>query len=138
MHWDTELVQTVGVPAPYDYGPQRVAWAITLLTNWMGDAAWLSTLELSLRRHVVVGDTIWISGTVRDVVQEGDGSQDQDRFGINVDLSMRNQRGDVGCTRRRNHSDNRDMTGGQVPVGSRQLRPASEGATPIADRPDGC
>ncbi len=95
VHWDAELVQTVGVPAPYDYGPQRVAWAISLLTNWMGDAAWLSMLELSLRRHVVVGDTIWISGTVRDVVRETDGSQGQDRFEINVDLSMRNQRGDV-------------------------------------------
>ena len=112
VHWDTELVQTVGVPAPYDYGPQRVAWAITLLTNWMGDAAWLSMLELSLRRHVVVGDTIWISGTVRDVVEETDGSQDQDRFKIDVDLSMRNRARRRRGTRRRNHSDNQDLTGG--------------------------
>ena len=26
VHWDTELARKVGVPAAYDYGPERVSW----------------------------------------------------------------------------------------------------------------
>src|SRR5438034_920342 len=38
VHWDEDLARAVGVPAPYDYGPERVAWLGHLVTNWMGDA----------------------------------------------------------------------------------------------------
>jgi len=89
VHWDQELAHKVGVPAAYDYGPQRVAWATTLVTNWMGDAARLAWLELSLRRHVLIGDAIWISGTVRQITTDGGEST------VDLDLSMRNQRDEM-------------------------------------------
>jgi acyl dehydratase len=89
VHWDQELAHKVGVPAAYDYGPQRVAWATTLVTNWMGDAARLAWLELSLRRHVLIGDAIWISGTVRQITTDGG------ETAVDLDLSMRNQQDEM-------------------------------------------
>ncbi len=86
VHWDHDLAGRVGVPAAYDYGPQRAAWATTLVTNWMGDAARLATLDLSLRRHVLVGDTVWASGSVRQITSGGT------ETAVDLDLSMRNQR----------------------------------------------
>ncbi len=45
VHWDAELARAVGVPAPYDYGPERVAWLGHLVTNWM--SAWRSGVTIS-------------------------------------------------------------------------------------------
>jgi acyl dehydratase len=87
VHWDKDLAQTVGVPGPYDYGPQRASWGMTLVTNWMGDAARLLSYELTLRKHVLVGDAIWISGVVAGVAPD-----EGERGVISIDLQMRNQR----------------------------------------------
>jgi ACT domain-containing protein len=55
----------------------------------MGDAARLVWLELSLRRHVLIGDAIWISGTVRQITTDGGETT------VDLDLSMRNQRDEM-------------------------------------------
>lgn len=94
VHWDKDLAQTVGVPGPYDYGPQRASWAITLVTNWMGDAATLTSLELELRKHVLVGDAIWITGVVNAIQAARDGVPPS----ISVDIRMRNQRDETVAT----------------------------------------
>ena len=44
VHWESEFAREVGVPGLYDYGPQRIAWASTLVTNWMGDSGFLKRL----------------------------------------------------------------------------------------------
>jgi hypothetical protein len=64
VHWDEHLARAVGVPAPYDYGPERVAWLGHLVTNWMGDAGSLTRLSVEVRRHNLLGDTTWCRGRV--------------------------------------------------------------------------
>ena len=64
VHWDADLARAVGVPAPYDYGPERVAWLGHLVTNWMGDAGTLARLNVQVRRHNLIGDTTWCRGRV--------------------------------------------------------------------------
>src|SRR2546428_596243 len=64
VHWDPALAGAVGVPAPYDYGPERVAWLGHLVTNWMGDDGFLARLNVQVRRHNLIGDTTWCRGRV--------------------------------------------------------------------------
>ncbi len=64
VHWDDDFARLIGVPRAYDYGPQRIAWMITLLTNWIGDRGDLRRLSMQLRRPVMVGDTVWIRGKI--------------------------------------------------------------------------
>src|SRR3989441_52538 len=56
VHWDPALAGAVGVPAPYDYGPERVAWLGHLVTNWMGDDGFLARLNVQVRRHNLIRD----------------------------------------------------------------------------------
>ena len=64
VHWDDSIAQQTGVPAAYDYAVQRFGWMSTALTNWMGDAGMLRSLAVQFRRHVFVGEAIWIRGRV--------------------------------------------------------------------------
>jgi acyl dehydratase len=63
-HHRDSVARQVGVPGTYDYGPQRTAWMCTLITNWMGDSAFIKRLRADLRRFNVVGDTTWCRGKV--------------------------------------------------------------------------
>ncbi len=89
VHWDEHLARAVGVPAPYDYGPERVAWLGHLVTNWMGDAGTLARLSVQVRRHNLLGDTTWCRGRVAAKALAGD------RGEITLDLSAVNQRGET-------------------------------------------
>jgi len=64
VHWDNEFARTVGVPAAYDFGPERIAWISHMLTDWMGDDGFLCKLSAQIRRHNPVGDAVWCRGTV--------------------------------------------------------------------------
>jgi acyl dehydratase len=64
VHWEDDLATLVGTPAAYDYGPERCSWMSHHLTNWMGDAGFLRKLEVKIRRHNPVGDTLYINGEV--------------------------------------------------------------------------
>jgi len=89
VHWDDALARAVGVPAAYDYGPERVSWLGHLVTNWMGDAGFLRRLNVQVRRHNLIGDTTWCRGTVRaKAVAEGQGE-------VTLDLRAVNQRGET-------------------------------------------
>jgi acyl dehydratase len=66
VHWDDDFARLIGVPRAYDYGPQRISWMATLVTNWMGDQGQLRSLSVQLRRPVLVGDAVWVRGAVRD------------------------------------------------------------------------
>ena len=63
-HLETATGTDVGMGGAYDIGPQRIAWAQHMLTNWIGDHGFLHRLEVSVRRPNLVGDTIWWHGTV--------------------------------------------------------------------------
>jgi acyl dehydratase len=86
VHWDEALARAVGVPRPYDYGPERVAWLGHLVTNWMGDAGFLRRLNVQVLRHNLIGDTTWCRGRVTGKREDGV-----------VDLALRaeNQRGET-------------------------------------------
>ncbi|MBI3824768.1 MAG: MaoC family dehydratase N-terminal domain-containing protein [Candidatus Rokubacteria bacterium] len=89
VHWDEPFARTVGVPGAYDYGPERVAWLGHLVTNWMGDAAFLRRLSVQVRRHNLIGDTTWCRGRVRAKARvEG-------RAEVTLELTAVNQRGET-------------------------------------------
>jgi acyl dehydratase len=64
QHEDIHLTQQRGMPAPFDNGIMRLAWATPLLTNWMGDQGFLERLHLTIHAPVLYGDTNWYAGTV--------------------------------------------------------------------------
>ena len=70
VHWEDDLATLVGTPAAYDYGPERCSWMSHHLTNWMGDRGFLRRLEVKIRRHNPVGDTLYISGEVKRTFEE--------------------------------------------------------------------
>jgi acyl dehydratase len=89
VHWDEALARAVGVPGPYDYGPERVAWLGQVVTNWMGDDGFLARLNVQVRRHNLIGDVTWCRGVVT-AKTEGDGGAL-----AHLDLVAENQRGEV-------------------------------------------
>lgn len=89
VHWDSEFAREVGVPGMYDYGPQRVTWASTFMTNWIGDEGFLKRLWVQVRRFNVEGDVQWYHGRViaKEIV---DGE-----CRVICDVWGQNQRGEV-------------------------------------------
>lgn len=69
-HWEDAWAQRMGQPAAYDYGAMRTNWMVHLVTNWMGDNAWLWTLQASVRKFNYMGDTHFMSGQVTGVDEE--------------------------------------------------------------------
>lgn len=88
VHWDSDLAAKVGVPAAYDYGPERVAWLGTLLTNWIGDDGFLRRLYVEIRRFNLIGDLTTCTGRVtgKEVV---DGEHR-----VSVEIRAEDQRGE--------------------------------------------
>jgi acyl dehydratase len=70
VHWEDDLAALVGTPAAYDYGPERCSWMSHHLTNWMGDRGFLRRLEVKIRRHNPVGDTLYINAEVKRTFEE--------------------------------------------------------------------
>ena len=63
-HLETSTGIDVGMGGAYDVGPQRIAWAQHMLTNWIGDHGFLHKLYVDVRKPNMVGDTIWWRGLV--------------------------------------------------------------------------
>lgn len=86
-HWDDEWSQRMGHPAAYDYGVMRSCWMAHLVTNWMGDDAWLWKVSASVRKFNYVGDAHFVSGVVREI--------DRAANTVTIDASCVNQRGET-------------------------------------------
>ena len=86
VHWDEALARAVGVPGAYDYGPERVAWLDHLVTNWMGDDAFLRRLNVQVLRHNLIGDTTWCRAHVTGKDEHGV---------VTLSLVAENQRGET-------------------------------------------
>lgn len=71
-HWDYNAVQLLGLPRPYDIGPQRMGYLCHLVTNWMSDDGFLRRLRSEVRAPWLVGDTGWCNGEVVGKHIEGD------------------------------------------------------------------
>jgi acyl dehydratase len=64
VHWENDFALEVGAPGAYDYGPERTSWMIHHLTNWCGDAGFVTGSRTQIRRHNPEGDILFIRGTV--------------------------------------------------------------------------
>lgn len=64
-HWVDAFAQAIGAPAAFDYGPQRIAWCGSLVTNWMGDSGFLRFFNVRILRPNYHGDIVYIDGTVK-------------------------------------------------------------------------
>ncbi len=89
VHWDTPLARSVGVPEAYDYGPERIAWIATMLTNWIGDDGFLAELYCEVRRFNLVGDLTYCRGKVLSKTATDSGTGE-----VKVEIEAVNQRGE--------------------------------------------
>ncbi|MDP3135524.1 MAG: MaoC family dehydratase N-terminal domain-containing protein [Burkholderiaceae bacterium] len=87
LHWEKEWANQLGIPVSYDYGGLRETFMTNILTNWMGDDAWLWKLTCQHRKFVYTNDTYWIKGKVTNKVQV-DGRNE-----VHVDVWVENQWG---------------------------------------------
>ena len=82
----------MGHPAAYDYGVMRTNWIVHLVTDWMGDGAWIWKVSAGVRKFNYLGDAHIVSGVVSDV--------DPNLGTVTINGSGKNQRGDVTCDAR--------------------------------------
>ncbi|MCO8127790.1 hypothetical protein NHL50_11280 [Acidimicrobiia bacterium EGI L10123] len=66
IHHDAFAARRVGLPAPVESGPERIAAMSHAVTNWMGDDAFLYRFAVSLRGFVFHGDLYRIACSVAD------------------------------------------------------------------------
>ena len=86
-HWDSYFARQSGIPRPYDEGPMRFDDVAHLVTDWMGDDAFLRELQVSLRKPNLVGDLSWCTGKVANKRVDELG-----RYVVDLEMWMVNQR----------------------------------------------
>ncbi|HYF21616.1 MAG TPA: MaoC family dehydratase N-terminal domain-containing protein [Ramlibacter sp.] len=92
-HQDAAVaVKDLGMPGPYDNGPQRCGMLATAVTNWMGDDGWLRTYGTRIRLPVIFGDTTYCKGRVKDKRLEGG------KGVVELELWTENQLGETTMT----------------------------------------
>lgn len=89
VHYLHSAARGVGARYAYDVGIQRHCWLVNLLTNWMGDDAWLKRCYAEYRQFVYHSDVVWLRGKVtrKYVDENGEHCVDIETRGVN-------QRGD--------------------------------------------
>ncbi|MBA2936560.1 MaoC family dehydratase N-terminal domain-containing protein [Sphingomonas sp. CGMCC 1.13654] len=94
-HQDAKIaVSELGMPGPYDNGPQRIGFLSSCVTNWMGDDAEMRSLSVRLKKPVIFGDVTYTRGEV--VGKRIDGG----RGLVEIMLSAVIQTGEVTATGR--------------------------------------
>lgn len=86
VHWDNEWSKAIGNPRAYDYGVLRECWMHHLLTDWMGDDAWVMRQHDEIRKFNYLGDVQHLSGEVTGKRTDGD------RYLVDVEIRSVNQR----------------------------------------------
>ena len=77
------------MPGQLDFGPQRVCWLAQVVTDWMGDDAWLWKLRVQHRGFNYIGDSTWLRGHVsKKYVVDG-------HHAVDLDVHCENQHGRV-------------------------------------------
>lgn len=79
----------IGMPGPYDNGPQRIGFVSVCITNWMGDDGELRRYGMRLRKPVIFGDTTYCKGRVAGKRREGG------RGLVDLEVRAENQFGEV-------------------------------------------
>jgi acyl dehydratase len=92
-HQDSRIAVTeIGMPGPYDNGPQRIGMVSTCVTNWMGDDGFVRELSVRLRLPVIFGDVTYTKGEVTGKRRE------QDKGLVETKVWAENQLGQVTAT----------------------------------------
>jgi len=64
-HQDAKVATVdLGMPGPYDNGPQRCGMLATVATNWMGDNGFVRKLSARLKMPVIFGDCNYFKGKI--------------------------------------------------------------------------
>ncbi len=89
VHYNKEAARAMGLPYPYDLGPQRQSWYIQHLTNWIGDDGWLKWCYGEYRRFVFLSDVIRFKSRVvkKYIDKEGEPC-------VDIETNTYNQRGE--------------------------------------------
>lgn len=88
VHYNDQAAHAMGVAMSYDVGVQRHCWQLQLLTDWMGDDAWLKRSTMQLRGFVFLSDVISLGGRVIGKRVDDDGEHV-----VEIETWSRNQRG---------------------------------------------
>lgn len=89
VHENIAAAQAAGVAAPYDVGVQRQSWLMHLVTNWMGDDAFMLQNSGNFRAFNYFGDLTTFNGeVVRKFVENDD-------YCVELEVRGTNQRGQV-------------------------------------------
>ena len=85
VHYNKQAANAMGLPQAYDVGLQRHCWGIHLITNWMGDDAWLKRSFTEYRKFVFLSDVVRLKGKVtkKYIDSEGDYCIEIERHAIN-------------------------------------------------------
>jgi len=85
VHYNKLAANAMGLPQAYDVGLQRHCWGIHLITNWMGDDAWLKRSYAEYRKFVYLSDVVRLKGKVIEkyIDDEGDYCVKIERHAIN-------------------------------------------------------
>jgi acyl dehydratase len=89
VHYNKQAANTMGLPQAYDVGLQRHCWGIHLITNWMGDDAWLKRSYTEYRKFVYLSDVVWLKGNVINKYIDDDGD-----YCVEIERHAVNQRGE--------------------------------------------
>jgi acyl dehydratase len=91
-HFTDTMAQKLGFPMPMSLGVQTACWLGHLMTNWMGDDAFLSKLSSSFKRLIYHGDTTWCKGKIeKKYARKGEHL-------VDCDVWCENQRGEITTT----------------------------------------
>jgi hypothetical protein len=66
-----DVARMFGFPFAHDCGIDRISWASSLVTNWMGDLGFLKALSIRLTLPNIYGDATWCRGNVTRLYREG-------------------------------------------------------------------
>lgn len=88
-HWIDSFAQSVGAPAAFDYGPQRLGWCVTLVTNWMSDDGFVQKFRGRILRPNYHGDLVTLSGAVTGL--------DTAKYTVDISIEGVNQLDELVC-----------------------------------------
>jgi acyl dehydratase len=85
VHYNRQAANAMGLPQAYDVGVQRHCWGIHLITNWMGDDAWLKRSHTEYRKFVYLSDVVRLKGKIvkKYIDDEGDHCVEIERHAVN-------------------------------------------------------
>lgn len=89
VHYNKQAANAMGLPQAYDVGLQRHCWGVHLITNWMGDDAWLKRSYSEYRKFVYLSDVVRLKGKVTKKYIDSDGD-----YCVEIERHAINQRGE--------------------------------------------